>query len=72
MILALTASTCDTTTEIVPYKKENCTDKIDNNEDGLIDCDDRECSPLIVCQKPTTPVDTTHKILISDTSKVTK
>ncbi len=72
MILALTASTCDTTTEIVPFQKEICTDKIDNNGDGLIDCDDRECTALISCQKTTTPVDTAHKVLISDTTKATK
>jgi hypothetical protein len=48
--LALTASKCRQTTEIVPFVAETadkCLDKIDNDEDGKIDCDDSDCS--IVC-----------------------
>lgn len=29
--------------------EENCTDKIDNDEDGLIDCDDPECCAIKGC-----------------------
>ena len=33
---------CDT--QVVPYIKEICSDNVDNDNDGLIDCQDNECS----------------------------
>ncbi len=42
-LCCLTASQCQSTVDFPPYVAEICTDKIDNNGDGLIDCKDPTC-----------------------------
>ena len=43
-IFALTGSKCESTTDFPPYAKELCTDKIDNDQDSLVDCKDPDCA----------------------------
>lgn len=47
--LALFATRCETSTEFPAYVPEICTDNIDNNGDGLIDCADPECAGNSAC-----------------------
>jgi hypothetical protein len=43
LVFALCASTCEHTTEIIPFVKEVCNDVQDNDGDGLTDCQDSDC-----------------------------
>jgi len=43
LVLVLTASKCEEKTIFPPYVAEICTDKIDNDGDGLVDCADSDC-----------------------------
>ncbi|MBW8889020.1 MAG: hypothetical protein JF616_14800 [Fibrobacteres bacterium] len=45
VILVFTASKCVQDTTFTNYVPEICTDKIDNDGDGLIDCADTDCDP---------------------------
>lgn len=40
----LALSKCKQETTFVPYVDEICTDKVDNDEDNKVDCDDSNCS----------------------------
>lgn len=44
LVFIISASECQNETIFVPFAKELCTDKIDNDGNGLIDCDDSECA----------------------------
>jgi hypothetical protein len=49
LYFALTASKCEQTTELVPFVAEQgdkCLDKIDNDADAKIDCDDTDCDAI--------------------------
>ncbi len=61
LAFALTASKCETDTVIVPYVQEICNDKIDNDGDGLIDCQDSDCDVECKVQvniNPISPIST--------------
>jgi|SRR5690606_12612386 len=44
LFFALSASKCETETTFPGYVTEICTDKIDNDEDGRVDCQDSDCA----------------------------
>lgn len=44
LLFIIAASECQNETEFVPFVAENCTDNIDNDNDGLIDCKDSDCA----------------------------
>jgi hypothetical protein len=44
IILVFTASKCEQDTTFTNFVPENCTDKIDNDGDGQIDCADSDCA----------------------------
>lgn len=49
LVLVLTASKCEEETTFPAYIAEICTDNIDNNNDGKIDCLDPSCSGTAAC-----------------------
>jgi hypothetical protein len=49
LVLVLTASKCEEQTTFPAYVQEICTDHIDNNGDGKIDCADPTCSGTPAC-----------------------
>jgi len=44
LLFIVSASECHNQTEFVPFVAENCSDNIDNDNDGLIDCKDSDCA----------------------------
>lgn len=67
LYFALTASKCEQTTEFVPFVAEQadkCLDKIDNDADGKIDCDDADCDAVCAV---TVTIDALPPIITSDT-----
>ncbi|MDQ3002739.1 MAG: hypothetical protein M3Y08_15935 [Fibrobacterota bacterium] len=63
ILTVLTASKCEQTTKIVPFVAENCTDILDNDEDGRADCRDSDCNN--VCEVEIT-IGATPATLTSD------
>lgn len=47
--VAVTVSKCKETTTFPAYVAENCSDNIDNNNDGKIDCADPSCAGTAAC-----------------------
>ena len=43
-LFALTASKCETRTTFPEYQTEICTDNLDNDDDGKLDCKDPDCA----------------------------
>ena len=50
IIVMWTASTMNDS-EYTYYENDDllCSDNVDNDHDGLYDCDDPDCQPLLVC-----------------------
>jgi hypothetical protein len=71
MYFAMTASKCEQTTELVPFVAEQadkCLDKLDNDDDGRIDCADPDCNA--VCEV-TLNVDALPAVINTDTLVLT-
>lgn len=70
LLFALSASKCETETTFPGYVAEICTDKIDNDEDGRIDCQDSdcrdECAVKVTILPPAAPI-TVDSLTISGT-----
>jgi len=49
LVLVLTASKCEEETIFPGYTPEICTDNLDNNNDGKIDCADPSCGGTAAC-----------------------
>jgi hypothetical protein len=68
---ALTASKCQQSTEFVPFVAEQadkCLDKIDNDADGKIDCDDPDCNTICAVQ---VNIDAIPSVISADTLTIT-
>lgn len=57
-VALLSLSNCEQTTTFVPFIKEICGDKTDNDSDGKLDCDDSDCQvecSVDITISPTSP-----------------
>jgi hypothetical protein len=71
LYFALTASKCEQTTEFVPFVAEQadkCLDKIDNDADGKIDCDDPDCDAVCAV---TVTIDALPPVITTDSLSIT-